>query len=302
MIAAWLHRWFLPEHDRRLLPEGRVHGPMPWVIAIMMFLTVLACAGGIAVARLALGFDAELAGRVTVQVTAANPARQTQEADAAIATLRASPLLTEVTPVAEAEARALIEPWLGEHGLGEEFPVPRLIDARLRDPSKGDAALAQLRRDVRAVAPSAMIETQAAAAPLSALMRGLALLAIALIAMLAFATSAVVILAVRGALNSHRLVIDIVHQLGGSDMQIARLFQRRIMLDALFGGLIGLIVAVLVLLLVGRQIDLSGFGLFSGPALPWWGWIVLAILPFAGAGLANGVARMTVHRVLRATV
>ena len=32
--------------DRRLLPEGRLAGPMPWVIAIMMFLTVLAATSG----------------------------------------------------------------------------------------------------------------------------------------------------------------------------------------------------------------------------------------------------------------
>jgi len=34
----------------RLLPEGRVAGPMPWVIAIMMFLTVLAAAAGLGLA------------------------------------------------------------------------------------------------------------------------------------------------------------------------------------------------------------------------------------------------------------
>src|SRR3546814_6831050 len=33
--------------DRRLLPEGRLSGPMPWVIAIMMLLTVLAAATGL---------------------------------------------------------------------------------------------------------------------------------------------------------------------------------------------------------------------------------------------------------------
>jgi cell division transport system permease protein len=32
--------------ERGLLPEGRLAGPMPWVIAIMMFLTVLAAAAG----------------------------------------------------------------------------------------------------------------------------------------------------------------------------------------------------------------------------------------------------------------
>ena len=33
--------------ERGLLPEGRLAGPMPWVIAIMMFLTVLAAAAGL---------------------------------------------------------------------------------------------------------------------------------------------------------------------------------------------------------------------------------------------------------------
>ncbi|MEC9018209.1 MAG: cell division protein, partial [Pseudomonadota bacterium] len=31
----------------RLLPGGRVAGPMPWIIAIMMFVTVLAAAAGL---------------------------------------------------------------------------------------------------------------------------------------------------------------------------------------------------------------------------------------------------------------
>jgi predicted MFS family arabinose efflux permease len=35
--------------ERGLLPEGRMAGPMPWVIAIMMFLTVLAAAAGLGV-------------------------------------------------------------------------------------------------------------------------------------------------------------------------------------------------------------------------------------------------------------
>ena len=36
--------------ERGLLPEGRMAGPMPWVIAIMMFLTVLAAAAGLGLA------------------------------------------------------------------------------------------------------------------------------------------------------------------------------------------------------------------------------------------------------------
>ena len=35
--------------DRKLLPDARLSGPAPWVIAIMMFLMILAAAGGKAI-------------------------------------------------------------------------------------------------------------------------------------------------------------------------------------------------------------------------------------------------------------
>src|SRR6185503_10089672 len=62
--------------DRRLLPEGRLAGPMPWVIAIMMFLTVLAAAAGLGLGGAAARLDDQIGGRVTIQVVEANPARR----------------------------------------------------------------------------------------------------------------------------------------------------------------------------------------------------------------------------------
>ena len=45
--------------ERGLLPEGRIAGPMPWVIAIMMFLTVLAAAAGLGLGGAAARLDAD---------------------------------------------------------------------------------------------------------------------------------------------------------------------------------------------------------------------------------------------------
>src|SRR5579862_5587682 len=61
---------------RRLLPEGRLSGPMPWVIAIMMFLTILAAAAGIALSVGAAALGQTLAGRVTVQIVDADAPRR----------------------------------------------------------------------------------------------------------------------------------------------------------------------------------------------------------------------------------
>ena len=41
----------VPVQHRRLLPEPRLSGPTPWVIAILMMLTLLAAAAGVGLAR-----------------------------------------------------------------------------------------------------------------------------------------------------------------------------------------------------------------------------------------------------------
>jgi cell division transport system permease protein len=71
--------------ERGLLPEGRLSGPMPWVIAIMMFLTVLAAAAGMGLASAAARLDDQIGGRVTNQIVEANPARKAAQAAAAAA-------------------------------------------------------------------------------------------------------------------------------------------------------------------------------------------------------------------------
>src|SRR3546814_13386877 len=58
--------------SRRLLPEGRLQGPMPWVIAILMFLTLLAAAAVIALDHAARSLSAEIPGGVTVPIVEAS--------------------------------------------------------------------------------------------------------------------------------------------------------------------------------------------------------------------------------------
>ena len=86
----------IPAHDRRLIPEGRLSGPMPWVIAIMIFLTVLAAAAGLAMTRAVGDVSDELSSRATVQIIEANPEIRARQAEAAADRLRAMPLVEEV--------------------------------------------------------------------------------------------------------------------------------------------------------------------------------------------------------------
>lgn len=64
------------EGESRLLPEARLSGPMPWVIAIMIALTVVAAASALALRHAAQAASADLEGGVTVQIVSAAPAQR----------------------------------------------------------------------------------------------------------------------------------------------------------------------------------------------------------------------------------
>lgn len=277
----------------RLLPEGRVAGPMPWVIAIMMFLTVLAAAAGLGLWQAAASLGQDLAGRVTIQLVEADANTRAASVRRVQAALRGMPGAGKATPVAQDILAEQLRPWLGDDMAAADLPIPALIDVELA--GGGEATIAQMRRAVAAVAPGARLEPHAAfLSPLSSLLRSLAWLAALLVFLMAAATGAVVVLAARGAHDNHRITIDILHLMGATDVQIARLFQRRIALDALFGGALGFVSAALVVLLLGQRLGATGSELLQAVSLPLYGWLFLLLLPAAGVALATLTARMTV--------
>ncbi|WP_232475974.1 cell division protein FtsX [Flavisphingomonas formosensis] len=273
-------------------------GPMPWVIAIMMFLTVLAAAAGMSLAVGAHTLGNQLGGRITVQIVEASPDAREAQVAAVITELNRTQGVGAVSRMSEADMARLLAPWFGAEGLGPDIPVPALIDAELSPAAH--ARIDRIAAAVAHVAPAAKIDDHAAwLAPLAGLVRSLEWLALALVLLMALATGCAVVLASRAALNTHRQVIDVMHLMGATDIQIARLFQRRIALDALFSGLVGLAVAVLVILLLGERVEGLGSELLGSMSLPVYAWGILTMLPIAGALLATVAARLTVVGALR---
>ena len=283
--------------DRGLLPEGRLTGPMPWVIAIMMFLTVLAAAAGLGLGNAARSLDADIGNRITVQIVEANPDFREAQARITMSELQKLAGVKSVKRVGEEEMARLLEPWLGEGGLETDLPVPVMIDADLTPEAYQN--LDVIRSAVGEVAPSARVDDNAQwLAPLAKLIAALKWLAGGLVLLMVAATAATVVLAARAALDTHRSTIEVLHLMGATDVQVARLFQRRIALDALFGGAVGLAAASLVLLVIGNRVGALGSELLGSAGLPLASWAVLIALPFAGVFLAMLVARMTILRAL----
>lgn len=291
MMLGWL---FASPPDRRLLPGGRYAGATAWLIGIMMFVMMTVAAAGLALAGGARLVRDGVAHRYSVQIADG----RAQQA-AALAAVRAAPGVTAATAVPEAELRRTLEQWLGPVAAGEgaDLPLPALIDVDLApgaDPALVAAAVQ------RAVPQAQFVADQARLSPMLGTLAALTLVAAALVALIALATAAAVVLATRSALDTHRSTIEVMHGIGATDLQVTRLFQRKIAIDALIGGFGGAIVAALVLVLVAS----GGIGALgdwtNGSLLRWTDVAILASLPLVAAILATLVARVTVLRALRA--
>ncbi|MFN3620167.1 cell division protein FtsX [Sphingorhabdus sp.] len=289
----------LPAHDRKLIPEGRLSGPMPWVIAIMLFLTLLVAAAGLTLADAARQGGQDLSRQVTVQIIETDPVRRVAKREAVTRNLRKTNGVISVQPIADTDVRALLEPVLGADILDVDVPVPALIDVRF-DAAPSPAMLNGLRMSLERVAPGIRLDPHSNwMAPFYRLMDMLLWLAGAIFLLLLVATSAVVVLAVRSTLNTHRGTIEIMHLMGGTDVQAARLFQRRMALDALLGGFVGFCAAAAVLVTLNNGFAAAQSGLLSGVAFPVAGWAILAIIPLAVTALAMLMARFTVISALK---
>ncbi|MBB3693842.1 ABC transporter permease [Sphingomonas sp. BK580] len=284
----------------RVLDPARAGRAMVGVLAIMLFLTLLAAAAGIAAGRGAAALGARLSGRATVQFTDADPTARATAAARALATLRSSPAVTRARAVPRAELAALVAPWLGSAADDPDLPMPELIDLEL---APGDAALATARAVLARAAPGAVIDSHGAAvAPLARLLRLASVLAAAVGSLMVAASAAVVVLAARAGLEAHRATIAVMHGLGATDTQVAGLFQRRVARDAAAAAVVAsAAAAVTAALLVGPLAAGSG-ALGDTVALGAEGWGVLAMLPLVFVGFAALVARRTVTHALARTL
>jgi cell division transport system permease protein len=284
-----------------LAPQARFIGPMPWVIAIMVALTVMAAGGGLALRNVVVNARGEIAGGLTVQIVEGAPAERKRQAEVAMSLLTNRDDVAELRRVPEAELNALIAPWLGEDAGAEDdaLPVPVLIDMRLKG-AVTERRLVQLRRELLAAAPSARIDAQASwLTPVFDAINSLLLLAIGLIVLLALTSAAAVWLAVRSALGSNRDTIEIVHLLGGTDGQIARIFQRSIGADAAIGGTVGFLLGAAAIYVLGGQFAELDSGMVAGGGLRPIDWALLAAIPVVGVVLALFTTRLTVVAALR---
>lgn len=286
-MTNWL---FVSPAHRRLLPGGRFRGPTPWVIAIMTFIMMIVTAAALALANAAGTIAEGSEGRYVAQIP------DGRMLPAAVDLLRGTEGVSKIEPVPEQEMRRTLERWLGPIASSAELPVPALIHFDIERP--GTETL--IERRLRSALPGVDVSAhEQQIRPLVTTMRALQGLALTLVLLMLIATSATVVLSARGALDTNRATIEVMHGIGATDMQVTYLFQRKVALDALAGAVAGAAVAAVTLLLLagaGAALTDQMGGL---PPLRMTDLLLLLLLPPGVALLATIVARTAVMSTLR---
>lgn len=282
-----------------LIPQTRISGPIPWVIAIMIALTIMAAGGAMALSNLAARADADLSGAVTVQVIEANAVERSRKAKRAVTLLAEDSAVRSLRRIPQTELNALLEPWLGAGEVDEAVPIPALIDVELH--GRADVSeVARLQRQLDARMEGVRVDAQSSwLQPVYSALTSLQYLALTLIGLLAITSAAAVWLAARNAFSTNRETIEIVHHLGGTDAQIARIFQRTVALDAAVGSGLGMILGLAGMYFVGSRFAALDSGMVEGGGLTLNEWLVIGLIPLVGILLAILTARFTIIRALR---
>lgn len=274
-----------------LLGTRRLSGGMPWVIAIMTALAMLAMAAALVLTPAATALSGQIAGRATIQIV--QPDALVRRAD--VAELRRllaeEPYVVAVRSLPEEETARLAERWLGEGLSQSDLPLPALIDVDVV--RSDDATMDRLGAAVRSAVPEARVIPHAEwLGPVARIMSAIGWIAAAIAAMLISCAAVVAVLAVRAALSAQRPMIDILHLVGATDVQVARLFQRLVARDVMAGAILGAVAAVCLSLLVVWQTRGLVAGLAEGTGgLASVVWILLVPpLVIAVAILASRIA------------
>lgn len=288
-------RFSLSRNDSaRVVPAAGLTAALTWAAAAAMaFLAVFALALSMAAGRLADRWSQTLAQTATLRISAP-PSEIGPQTAVVLEILRTTPGIASTRVIEADEQRALLEPWFGPDMPVEALALPRLIE--IIETAQGfDAAGLRLR--LSAEAPGAVLDDHSRwRRPLveaAAALRGLALLAVALIA---GALATMVTLAALASLSANGQVIRVLRLVGARDSFIARAFVRRFTWRALVGSTGGTLVGLIILNLLP---DGSEAGFLTGLAFEGgeWGW-ALAVPPLAAA-VAWAATRFAAYRKLR---
>lgn len=292
-----------------IVPAGSVTGrSLTLVIAIMCFLACLTAGAVYMINQSADAWLKDIASEVTVQIEPQDGADTEKTIKDVADLLGQTRGIRAARPLAEADSAALLEPWLGKSDALKALPVPRLIAVELDRETGAD--METIRKDLEQKFKGVSLDDHRQwQRQIRTVTRSLALGGIAILVLVAAATTAIIVSATRSSMASNREIVEVLHFVGATDRFIAREFEKHFLRLGIRAGLVGAGLAALIFLTMPLIMELMGGGpvmmaemhrLIGTGSLDTAGFVLLGIVVVIIAALCTLTSRWGVFRILNA--
>ena len=246
-----------PPTEAPLLPNKLRNVRALWVVLIIMALlagcALLFARGSM---RLSGDWQSQLSDSLTIQVMLDKTEAWEAQTSLARETLTDTFPNADINIVPQAEARALLQPWLGNATLPDSLPVPGLINVKGPDLNSQSAQNA-----LNAAGLETNIDDNSRYADqLGQTARRFVSIGFGTLILMLIAGLSVNIFATRAGMITQKDIIRVLVQVGASDKFIARLFIGQAFRRGTIGAAIGLALAALLWLLLSLLGDWGGLG------------------------------------------
>lgn len=290
-----------------IVPAGSVTGrSLTLVISIMCFLASLTAGAVYMMTQSADAWMKDIASEVTVQVEPRSGVDIERTIKDAVTFLEKQPGIRGARPLSLEDSGKLLEPWLGKTEALSQLPVPRLIALELDrgSPPELDTVRGEIDKNFKGVTIDDHRHWQR---QIRTVTRSFALGGLAILLLVAAATTAIIISATRSALVSNREIVEVLHFVGATDRFIAREFERHFLQLGIKAGLVGAVSAMVMFFVLPTVMNLMGGGpmtmtelhrLVGVGSLDPAGYVLLGMVVVVIAALCMLTSRFGVYRIL----
>jgi cell division transport system permease protein len=248
----------------------------------------------------------DIASEVTVQIEP----KENVDIDATIrdvqAFLERQSGIASAKPLSLDDSSKLLEPWLGQSDVLGTLPVPRLIAIEIDRNAAPDTDV--LRAELGKQFPGVTLDDHRHwQRQIKTVTHSFALGGLAILLLVAAATTAIIVSATRSAMASNREIVEVLHFVGATDRYIAREFEKHFLRLGIRAGLVGAFCATAVFLSMTAVMQLLGGGdvtvaevhrLIGTGGLDAVGYLVLGGVVVIIAALCMLTSRFGVFRIL----
>jgi len=271
-------------------------------MAVMCYLACLALGGLLVAQRATAAWIDSVSNEATILLRPLEGVDIQGELNKASDVAKAIAGVRSVQILGPASAAQYLEPWLGKD-VATGLPLPRLISLQLDGKTKPD--FAKLEMDLAAQVKGASLDShQRWQSEFASLGRGLILLAAAVLALIAIATSALVSYAARSVMEANASVVEVLQMVGAEPSFIARVNDKQFLSIGVMAGGVGLGLGLLSLWTLGVLAPANETGFSSGGAFLFGREFILStfglmiFIPIVATLLAVWTARFTLIRAL----